>query len=109
MHARDAPRVRERKRGTMQADRRTPFRVAHDLNIAPADLAADADPERLRHRLLGGEPRGVVRGGIRHRAAVGDFLHAKGAGHEAIAKARQRVLDPRDLRHIHPVPVNHKE
>ena len=109
MHARETPRIRERKRGTMQANRRTPLRVAHNFNIAPADLAANADPERLRHRLLGGEPRGVVRGGIRHRAAVGDFLHAKRPGHEAIAKASQRLLDPRDLRDIHPVPVNHKE
>ena len=83
----------ERGRPAAQVDAR--LRAAADLDLAPGEV--DAGAERLADRLLGGEPAGVVLGGVRLRVAVGPLGGGEAALAEAVAVALERAADALDL------------
>src|SRR5439155_26394629 len=68
--------------------------------IAPKDPEAEAGPERLRARLLGGEPAGVARGGIGASIAFPPFGVREDAVEEAIAVTLDDLFDAADVDQI---------
>src|SRR4030042_297884 len=72
---------------------RPPRPPADDLDVLPADLA-DASPERLGDRFLGGQAR---RQGRRVTAAVDHLLHREEAVEESLPVTQDRPVEPGDL------------
>ena len=86
------------RRPAVQPDRRLAGRQPLDLDVAPAD-AAHAEPEDLRHRLLGGPATGHRLGAIADVAALGVGQHP---AREARSEAIERGADPGDLDDVDP-------
>ena len=51
--------------GAVQRDPRAPAAFVEDLDVGPADAAAEAGPERLQDRLLGGKRAAMCSAGRR--------------------------------------------
>src|SRR5262249_23218768 len=76
------------------------LRAARDLDVLPGPEARDPESECLADRLLAGEARGVVLGGVRARVAVRPL----GRGEAALAEARplERAAHALDLDEVDP-------
>ena len=81
----------------VETHERLATRAVIDGDGLPAQLGADAGGERLRHRLLGREPRGEVA----RRELVGEGIRPLLLGEhplqEAVALSLEHAPDPRDL------------
>src|SRR5687767_13831860 len=68
----------------------------------------DAGAERLGEGFLGGKTLGEVRRGfLVHRESL-QFALAQDAPRKPLAKARERLLDARDLHHVRADAVDHR-
>lgn len=88
---------RDLRSRAMQEHRWFPGGVVANLDVPPTDRA-DAGTERLRRRLLGGEPDGERRGAP---GGVGTLARSVHPREESLAVTRDRRSNTRDFDDIH--------
>ncbi len=84
----------------VQDDARLPARLAHDLQITPAQFPPDARAEGLADRLLGREPGREVQVRELHGVRVGNFALAEDAVQEAVTEPLERGRDALSLNNV---------
>src|SRR5271166_476354 len=107
-HARRRQLIQPAQRPAGQPHRRLSRRQVDDTQVAPEDAVAKAGSERLRASLLGGKPTGIARRPIGAPVALQAFDVSKNPLEKAVAKARDRLLDPADVDQVAAEPEYHR-
>src|SRR5262245_7471923 len=107
MRAPDPPLLEQ----VLQRRRELQFRLAraqvHDPHAVPVRRRVDSGAERLGERFLGREALGEERRRQPMLAKARELGLAQDASREALAEARQRTLDARDLHQVLADAVDH--